>query len=120
MIRDALLAAGVTLSFASQIFVPGLPFGYGELCLALWITLSVSRILADGRIEVSPAFMQLASFWLLLFLTLAIGTAVGYSTTVLYLTGLSHDLVAYALLASFTVKDNYGVTTTKTLKVTVS
>jgi hypothetical protein len=102
MIRDALLAAGVVLSFASQISVPGLPFGYGELFLVLWIMLSIGRILAGGPIEATPAFLKLAKFWLLLSLTLAIGTAVGYSTTVLYLTGLSHDAMAYALLASVT------------------
>ncbi|MBZ9849998.1 O-antigen ligase family protein [Mesorhizobium sp. CA14] len=102
MIRDALLAAGVALSFASQISVPGLPFGYGELFLMLWIMLSVGRVLAGGPIEATPAFVKLAKFWLLLSLTLAIGTAVGYSTTVLYLTGLSHDVMAYALVASVT------------------
>ncbi|RWB67635.1 O-antigen ligase family protein [Mesorhizobium sp.] len=102
MIRDALLAAGVALSFASQISVPGLPLGYGEFFLAIWIMLSIGRILAGGRIEVTAASLQLAGFWLLLSLTLAIGTVVGYFTTVLYLTGLSHDAMAYGLLASFT------------------
>ncbi|SFN87907.1 O-Antigen ligase [Mesorhizobium sp. NFR06] len=102
MIREALLAAGVALSFASQISVPGLSFGYGEIFLVLWIMLSVSRILAGGRIEVTPAFFQLASFWLLLSLTLAVGTVVGYFTTVLYVTGLSHDTMAYGLLAGVT------------------
>ncbi|WP_292347460.1 O-antigen ligase family protein [Mesorhizobium sp.] len=102
MIRDALLAAGVVLSFASQISVPGLPLGYGEFFLAIWVMLSLGRILAGGRFEVTPAFLQLASFWLLLSLALAIGTVVGYFTTVLYLTGLSHDAMAYGLLASFT------------------
>ncbi|TGS10532.1 polymerase [Mesorhizobium sp. M2E.F.Ca.ET.209.01.1.1] len=102
MIRDALLGAGVALSFASQISVPGLPFGFGELFLALWIMLSVGRTLAGGRIEATPAFLQLAKFWLLLSLTLAVGTVVGYFTSVLYLTGLFHDTMAYVLLASVT------------------
>lgn len=102
MMRDALLAAGVALSFASQIYVPGLPFGYGELFLGLWMLLSLCRILAGGSIEVTPAFAKLAKFWLLLSLTLAVGTIVGYFTSVLYLTGLAHDTMAYVLLASVT------------------
>ncbi|MDX8523689.1 O-antigen ligase family protein [Mesorhizobium sp. MSK_1335] len=64
--------------------------------------LSVGRILAGAPIEATPAFQQLAKFWSLLSLTLAIGTVVGYFTSVLYLTGLSHDVMAYALLASVT------------------
>lgn len=102
MMRDALLAAGVALSFASQISVPGLPFGYGELFLVLWIMLSLGRILAGGSVVATPAFAKLAKFWLLLSLTLAVGTLVGYFTSVLYLTGLSHDTMAYVLLASVT------------------
>ncbi|UCI07408.1 O-antigen ligase family protein [Mesorhizobium sp. B1-1-8] len=102
MLRDGLLACGVTLSFASQLSVPAWPFGLGELFLALWIMLSVIRILAGGRIEATPVFFQLASFWLLFSLALGIGMIVGYLTTVLYMTGVWHDTMAYVLLASFT------------------
>ncbi|MBZ9718423.1 O-antigen ligase family protein [Mesorhizobium sp. AD1-1] len=102
MIRDALLALGVAMSYATQLAVPGLPLGYGELFIAIWIVLAIGRIFAGGRLQVTPAFVQLASFWLILSLALGIGTIVGYLTTVLYLTGLAHDLMAYMLLAGFT------------------
>ncbi|MER8488484.1 O-antigen ligase family protein [Mesorhizobium australicum] len=102
MMRDALLAGGVILSAASQLSVPGMPFGYGELLLALWIMLSAGRILVGGRVEATPAFAQLATFWLLLSLALGIGTIIGYLTTLLYPTGLLHDTLAYVLLASIT------------------
>ena len=58
MIRNALLAGGVTMAYATQLSVPGLPFGYGELFLALWIMLSVGRVLAGGHIEATPALAR--------------------------------------------------------------
>ncbi|WEK49005.1 MAG: polymerase [Candidatus Kaistia colombiensis] len=102
MTRDALLAIGVVMPFASQIDVPGIPFGYGELCLFLWIALSVVRILAGGRTEITPTLVRLASFWTIFALALGVGTLVGYFTDILYLTGIWHDGVAYVLLVCMT------------------
>lgn len=102
MIRDALLACGVAIAYATQLDVPRLPFGYGELFLTLWILLSLVRILAGGRLEATPALAKLAAFWLVLTFALGLGTIVGFMTTVLYLDPLLHDTVAYALLISVT------------------
>jgi hypothetical protein len=102
MIRDVLLAFGVVMAGATQLSVPGSPFGYGELFLALWIILSIGRILAGGRTEFTYALTKLASFWLVMTVTLAFGTIVAYLTTVIYPTGLIHDTEAYLLLASIT------------------
>lgn len=102
MIRDAILACGVTMSYAAQLTVPGLPFGFGELFLALWIMLSIGRVIAGGHLEVSPALIRLASFWLIMALALGIGGIVGYLTTVLHLSALMHDVIAYLLLVSIT------------------
>lgn len=102
MIRDALLALGVVMAGATQLNVPGSPFGYGELVLTLWIILSIGRILAGGHIEFTPALAKLASFWLVMTATLAFGTIVAYFTTILYSVGLIHDTEAYLLLASIT------------------
>ncbi|AZO21420.1 polymerase [Mesorhizobium sp. M1E.F.Ca.ET.045.02.1.1] len=102
MIRDALLAFGVVMAGATQLNIPGSSFGYGELSLTLWIMLSIGRILAGGRIEFTPALTSLAGFWLVMAVTLAIGTIVAYLTTVIFLTGLIHDTVAYLLLVSIT------------------
>ncbi|UVK46664.1 O-antigen ligase family protein [Mesorhizobium sp. AR07] len=102
MIRDAFLAFGVAMSYAAQLTVPGMPFGYSELFLVLWIMLSIGRILAGGRLEASPALTKLGSFWLLLTLALGVGTIVGYLTTVLFLDGLLHDTFAYVLAAGIT------------------
>ncbi|MGX7871601.1 O-antigen ligase family protein [Mesorhizobium sp. ORM6] len=102
MIRDALLACGVAMSYATQLDIPRLPFGYGELFLVLWIMLSIGRILAGGRLEATPALAKLARFWLILTFTLGVGTIVGYLTTVLYLAPLLHDTIAYLLLVCVT------------------
>lgn len=102
MIRDALLAFGVVMAGATQLSVPGSPFGYGELFLTLWIMLSIGRILAGGRIEFTSAFTNLAGFWLVMTATLAFGTIVAYLTTILYTTGLIHDTEAYLLLVCIT------------------
>jgi hypothetical protein len=102
MIRDALLALGVVMAYATQLSVPGLPIGYAELFLTLWIGLSIGRILAGGSVEASPALAQIAGFWLVLTFTLAVGATVGYLTAVLFLAPVLHDTVAYVMLAGIT------------------
>ncbi|WP_029076581.1 hypothetical protein [Kaistia adipata] len=102
MTRNALLAAGIVMSYASQLEPPGLPIGYGELFLFLWILLSLGRILAGGRIVVTPALVRFAWFWTILALSLGIGTIVGYFSEILYFAGIWHDTLAYALLACVT------------------
>jgi len=102
MIRDALLAFGVAMSYAVQLSIPGLPFGYSELFLSLWILLSITRILAGGRLEATPALAKLERFWLILTLTLGVGFIIGFLTTTLFLDPLLHDTMAYVLLACVT------------------
>ncbi|TIP38408.1 MAG: polymerase, partial [Mesorhizobium sp.] len=102
MTRDALLALGVVMAGATQLSLPGSTFGYGELLLALWIMLSIGRILAGGRTVLTPALTELAGFWLVMAVALAFGTIVAYFTSILYLTGLVHDTEAYLLLVCIT------------------
>ncbi|MEZ2331146.1 O-antigen ligase family protein [Mesorhizobium sp. RCC_202] len=102
MIRDALLACGLVMAYATQLAVPGLPIGYTELFLTLWIMLSIGRVLAGGRLEVSSALARFAAFWLILALTLALGAIVGYVTKVLLLDPVLHDTFAYMLLVGIT------------------
>ena len=102
MIRDVLLAAGVAMAYASQLEIPGAPFGYSELFLALWVMLSIGRVLAGGKLQVTPALSILATFWLVLTFALTAGLIVGLLTTVWYLAAPVHDMIAYLLLASVT------------------
>ncbi|MGX9118460.1 O-antigen ligase family protein [Mesorhizobium sp. BHbsci] len=100
--RDVILACGLAMAYAVQLDIPGLPVGVGEVFLVLWIMLSIGRVLAGGRLETRPALTRLASFWTIMVLAIGVGTIVGYLTTVLYMTGLMHDTMAYVLLASIT------------------
>ncbi|TIY01578.1 MAG: polymerase, partial [Mesorhizobium sp.] len=103
MIRNALLAGGIAMGYAVQISVPGMPFGYTELFLSLWIMLSIGRVVAGGPLEATPALFRLATFWLILTFALGVGAIVGLLTTaVLDLSAPIHDIMAYMLLASVT------------------
>jgi hypothetical protein len=102
MIRDVLLAAGVAMAYASQLEIPGAPFGYSELFLALWVMLSIGRVIAGGRLEATRALSILATFWLVMAFALSAGLIVGLLTTVWYLAAPIHDMFAYLLLASVT------------------
>jgi hypothetical protein len=102
MIRDAILACGLVMAYATQLGVPGLPIGYTELFLTLWIVLSIGRALASGGLEATSALARFASFWLILTFTLGMGAIVGYLTKVLFLGPMLHDTFAYMLLVGIT------------------
>ena len=102
MIRDVLLAGGVAMAYASQLEIPGAPFGISELFLALWILISLGRVLAGGQLVVTPALSILSAFWAIMTFALSLGLIVGMLTTVQYLEAPIHDTIAYLLLASVT------------------
>lgn len=103
MIRDVLLATGVVMSYASQLSIPGFPLGFGEFFLLLWIMLSIARILAGGRLAMTEAVSRLSIFWVVLTLTLCVGTILGYFTTLIHKEFMLHDAIAYVLLACITL-----------------
>lgn len=104
MIRNAILGGGVVLSSASQFRLPGLPIGIGELCLALWISLSVTRILAGCPVAASAALTRLSAFWVAFALTLSIGACIGLLFDPLVdLGSMMHDATAYLLMACVTI-----------------
>jgi hypothetical protein len=41
--RDALMAVGLLLTTATQLRLPGSPLGPGEVCLVIWIALTLIR-----------------------------------------------------------------------------
>jgi O-Antigen ligase len=102
MMRNAILAAGIVMSSASQIKVPGLPFGFGEILLFAWIGLTVSEMISTGRAAGSPALSRLAFFWTALALLLSLGAIIGYMTTQLFAEHVIHDAEAYLLVALVT------------------
>lgn len=103
MIRDALLAIGLLLSTAGQLRFPGLPLalGPGEVCLALWVLLSLGY--EAGRLgpPSTPALSRLLLFWLVFALAQSIGLFMGLATEDFRDTASCiHDILAYLLVAA--------------------
>ena len=98
---DALLAAGLLLSTASQLRVESLPVGPGELCLVTWLVLRLPVFIQRSSPPLSPAFRRMGIFWLCLLLSLAIGTLTGLFQDAAYdPSWFLHDVFAYPLLAA--------------------
>lgn len=101
MVLDVLLAVGLLLSTASQLRPVGDAVGPGEICLAVWVLLMVSREIGRLGPTLSPPFCRLMTFWLLFAVALCIGTMTGFATGDRHDTGLfAHDVVAYVLAAA--------------------
>jgi O-antigen ligase/polysaccharide polymerase Wzy-like membrane protein len=104
MIRDALLAIGLLLTTAGQLRFPGLPLdaiGPGEVCLALWVALSLAY--EAGRLgpPPTPALTRLLMFWLVFAFAQSVGLFQGLATEEFRDTGSClHDMLAYVLVAS--------------------
>lgn len=100
MIRDLLLALGLLLSPASQLRLPGVPLGPGELCIVIWLALGVVTELGRLGPPLTPAFTRLLGFWLAFGASLVIGTLAALVIGDEHDPGLfMHDAMAYALLA---------------------
>jgi hypothetical protein len=62
MTRDLLLAIGILLTTASQFRSDSAPIGPGELCLAIWIALTLGREALRLEPRFTPAFSRLVIF----------------------------------------------------------
>ena len=56
MMTNALLAFGIVLTTATQLRLPGVPLGVGEICLVLWLGLILLRQLTGGRVFNAASF----------------------------------------------------------------
>ena len=72
-----LFALGLVLSSATQLRVPGLPIGAGEVLLGAWIGLASINLLLRGRIARTTTAVAAWSFWLLLLLCITAGGIMG-------------------------------------------
>ncbi|MDH3742280.1 MAG: O-antigen ligase domain-containing protein, partial [Hyphomicrobiales bacterium] len=101
MIIDFLLALGMMLSPASQLRPAGSAVGPGEICIAIWLGLTLLRTIPKfNRLRVTPAVRSIGVFWLLLTAALCAGTLTAFAT------GMHndpdkawHDIQAYILVA---------------------
>ena len=104
MIRDLLLALGLVLSPASQLRVPGLPVGPGEVCIVLWLLWSLMIEFVRLGPPMTPAFTRVLTYWIAFGSSLVIGTLTAAVIGDEHDPGLfMHDVLAYALLAPVSI-----------------
>jgi hypothetical protein len=99
MIRGALLALGLVLTTASQLRVPGVPLGLGEVCLGLWLGLALLLVLTVDSISNPRALLRLGTFWIWFALSLSIGTCQALLRQKLDPGSMLHDTLAYLVVA---------------------
>lgn len=101
VILDVLFTVGLLLSMASQLRPVNVAVGPGEVCLAIWILLMLSREIGRLGPALSPPLSKLIIFWSVFTVAQCIGTMAGFAAGDRHDTGLfMHDVVAYALLAA--------------------
>jgi O-antigen ligase len=100
-VLDVLLAVGLVLSTASQLRPAGIPVGIGELCLAAWVLLMLSREAVRLGPPLRMPLSRLLTFWTAFAVALCVGTMTGFAIGDRHDTGLFlHDVVAYLLVAA--------------------
>lgn len=101
MITDFLLALGMILSPASQLRPAGSAVGPGEICIAIWLGLTLLRnIPRFNRLRITPAVLNIAVFWLVLAAALCIGTLMAFATGQHNAPDKAwHDIQAYIFVA---------------------
>ena len=102
MIGNALLAFGIVLTTASQLRLPAVPLGVGEVCLVLWLALASLRVASSGRICNARALLQISAFWACFAFALSVGTCLAFLSKELDLDSMLHDAIAYLLVAAIT------------------
>jgi hypothetical protein len=99
VIRDALLALGILLAPATQLRLGDTPLGPGELCLAVWLSVSICRQVTQPGLFWNAALTRLGIFWLILIIAECIGVVVGFTTELFFDTpSIIHDIIAYGLM----------------------
>ena len=101
--RDILLAAGIALSTASQLRIPSLALGPGDISIAMWIGFTILTI-AMGKVRPHrAALLTFIVFWSVFAFAQSVGACVGYMTDdKLNFPDVLHDSVAYLLMAAMT------------------
>jgi O-antigen ligase/polysaccharide polymerase Wzy-like membrane protein len=100
MIGNALLAFGIVLTTASQLRLPAVPLGIGEVCLVLWLALASLRLLAAGRVRNASAVLRIGAFWACFAFALSVGICLALLLRELDPATMLHDAFAYLLVAA--------------------
>ncbi len=100
MITNALLALGIVLTTASQLRLPAVPIGLGELCLGVWLILAALQLIVGGQVRNARAVLHIGAFWICFAFAMSIGTCVALLLAEFDPPTMMHDTFAYALVAT--------------------
>jgi hypothetical protein len=101
MIGSALLALGLVLGTASQLRLPCVPLGVGEVCVVLWLGLASLHVLTGSGVRNARALLWLGTFWGCFALTLSIGACLALlGPEITDPAKVLHDAFAYLLVAA--------------------
>jgi O-Antigen ligase len=101
MIRDLLLALGLVLANATQLRLPGLPIGLGELFLFSWLGLTVAYEARKLNPQLNSGLFRLAIFWLVFAFAQSVGWFMGLIFEDFPDTSSAiHTAIAYVLMAA--------------------
>ncbi len=101
ILQEATLALGLILSTASQLrqIIPGV--GPGEVCLVIWLGLTLSREVGRLGPPMTPAIGWILAFWVVFAFALGIGLLTGLATEdIRDSESAIHDILSYLLLAT--------------------
>lgn len=100
----AWVGAALALTSATQLRVPGLPLGIGEILLAVWSVAAACVLLLNRRVTRSPVPRIVGGFWVVVAAAMAAGTAAAW---LLYREpgdgSAAHDAMAFTFLGSILV-----------------
>jgi hypothetical protein len=100
MIGSVLLALGLVLTTASQLRIPGVPLGLGEVCLGLWLGLALLDVLTRNSVSNPGALLRLGAFWIAFAFSLSVGTFQALLLQKLDAGSMLHDTFAYFVVAA--------------------
>lgn len=103
MIGSALLALGLVLGTASQLRLPSVPLGIGEVCLVVWLGLASLHVLTRSKICNPTALLWLLAFWAFFIFIQSFGAFLALLRPEIIDPELvAHDIFAYLLVAAVT------------------
>lgn len=103
MIGSGLLALGLVLGTASQLRLPGVPLGIGEVCLVVWLGLASLHVLTSSKICNPTALLWLLAFWAFFIFIQSFGAFLALLRPEIIDPELVvHDIFAYLLVAAVT------------------
>ncbi|TDL76477.1 O-antigen ligase family protein [Peribacillus frigoritolerans] len=116
-------SAGLILSTATQLRIPGSPIGPGEIILLLWMMMTFTIQFKYRGIFITSLSRKLVPFWFFMFLCLFIGTMVSIYLGVL-VPGFGRTFLAYLfsslLFIVLSFEKNWKTQVLMIAKITVS